>query len=168
MLHFVVKNQAFSCPYGKVNFTGSVATHIPSILKCQLLKTEVSYQKREVNFFLFSLQRCMLPPQDSIYVIMTLVWRVWVGIRIKPGPGAVLRNCLNHTWWSRGHPGTTFLSTKKSSTPKMFSNFWALRSKILVLFLFPVINDPLHSATQSRKCCRENAWHLRLVFITSF
>ena len=124
--------------------------------------------KKNLNFFYFNRQSCMLPPQDSTYVIMTLVWSVWMGIRIKPGPGAVLSNCLTCMWWSKGHLEVTLPSTKQRSTPKICSNSWALRRKILVLSLLPVISNPWHPATQSRKCCRENAWHLCLVFKTSF
>lgn len=129
-------------------------------------KLKETANKKNLNFFCcyFYLQRCMLPPQDSAYVIVTLVWRVWMGICIKPGPGAVLSNYSTWMWWSRELPEMTLLRTKKRSTPK----FCALRTKTLVLFLFPGINDPLHSATPLRICCRENAWHLCLVFITSF
>lgn len=44
ILHFVVKNQVSFCPYGKAHFISSVATHIPDILKCHLLKTEGNCQ----------------------------------------------------------------------------------------------------------------------------
>lgn len=142
------------------------ASYISNVLKCHLLKAEENCQWKELNFLFIC--KSMFPPQNSIYVIMTLVWRIWMEICIKLGPGAMLSKCLTCTWCSCGLPEVTLLRTKERSIPKICSNFWVLKSKILVFFMPLVISGPLHFATQSRKCCRENAWHLCLDFKTFF